>query len=82
MLLMGHYSQEIRLKRITTLLSRNWNRIMIQILLTLVLALLVMLHVMRHGRNEKILLTGAMRIAEYIVESWIVELHHRSHQLT
>lgn len=58
------------------LISRSWNGIMVQILLTLVLlALLVMLHVMRHGRSEKISLTGAIRIAERIVESWIIELH-------
>lgn len=58
------------------LISRNWNGIMVQILLTLVLlALLVMLHVMRYGRNKKISLTGAMRIAECIVESWIIEIH-------
>ena len=55
------------------LISRNWNGIMIEVLLLLVLmALLIMIYVMSHGVNSKVSLCEALTILRGILDHWLI----------
>ena len=55
------------------LISRNWNGIMIEVLLLLVLmALLIMIYVMRHGINSKLSLCEALNMLRGILDYWLI----------